>query len=61
MVLNEVEKGKMVGIEAAEVSGGSERNRCRILAAYRGGSAGLHGKRGRKPVHSFGEEIRKRL
>ena len=43
MVLNEVEKGEMVGREAAEVSGGSERNRCRILASYRGDLRGYMG------------------
>jgi transposase len=59
-VLNEVEKGKMVIREAAEVLGLSERQGWRLLAAYRKeGSAGLaHGNRGRKPVHTLSEEIR---
>jgi transposase len=63
MVLNEVEKGKMVIREAAGVLGLSERQGWRILAAYREeGVAGLaHGNRGRKPVHSLSEEIRDRV
>jgi transposase len=63
VVLNEVEKGKMRIGQAAEVLGISERQGWRILAAYREeGAAGLaHGNRGRKPVHSLGEEIRKQI
>ena len=63
VVLNEVEKGKMVVREAAEVLGISERQGWRLLAAYREeGAAGLaHGNRGRKPVHTLGEEIRRRV
>jgi len=63
MVLNEVEKGKVVIREAAEILGISERQGWRLLAAYREeGAAGLaHGNRGRKPVHSLGEEIRKQV
>ena len=53
MVLNEVEKGKMVGRETAEVSGGSERNRCRILAAYRGGICGVTWEAGKKAGSFF--------
>jgi transposase len=63
MILNEVEKGKRVIREAAEILGISERQGRRILAAYRKeGAAGLvHGNRGRKPVHSLGEESRKEV
>jgi len=63
MVLNEVEKGKMVIREAAEMLGISQRQGWRLLAAYREeGAAGLaHGNRGRKPVHTLGEEIRKQV
>jgi len=63
VVLNEVEKGKMVIREAAEILKVSERQGWRILAAYREeGAAGLaHGNRGRKPVHTLEEEIRKRV
>ena len=62
-VLNEVEKGKMVMREAAEVLGISERQGWRLLAAYREeGAAGLaHGNRGRKPVQVLAEEIRDRV
>lgn len=63
LVLNEVEKGKMVIREAAEILKVSERQGWRILAAYREeGAAGLaHGNRGRKPVHTLGEEVRKQV
>ena len=63
VVLNEVEKGEMGIGEAAEILGISERQGWRILAAYREeGAAGLaHGNRGRKPVHTLGEEIRRRV
>jgi transposase len=62
-VLNEVEKGKVVIREAGEILGISERQGWRLLAVYREeGAAGLaHGNRGRKPVHSLGEEIRKQV
>ena len=63
VVLNGVEKGKMVIREAAEILGISERQGWRLLAAYRKeGAAGLaHGNRGRKPVHTLGEEIREQV
>jgi len=63
MVLNEVEKGKMVVREAVELLGVSERQGWRLLAAYREeGAAGLaHGNRGKKPVHTLGEELRDRV
>jgi transposase len=62
-VLNELEKGKMVMRELAEFLGLSERQGWRLLAAYREeGAAGLaHGNRGRKPVHTLGEEVRKQV
>ncbi len=62
-VLNEVEKRKMVMREAVEVLGLSERQGWRLLAAYREeGAAGLaHGNRGRKPIHTLREEVRKRV
>ncbi len=49
--------------EAVEILKVSERQGWRILAAYREeGAAGLaHGNRGRKPVHTVGEEVRKRV
>ena len=63
VVLNEVEKGKMVIREAVEILGISERQGWRLLAAYREeGAVGLaHGNRGRKPVHTLKEEIRKQV
>ena len=62
-VLNEFERGQMVMRELAEVLGLSERHGWRLLAAYRKeGAAGLaHGNRGRKPIHTLGEEIRDRV
>jgi transposase len=62
-VSNELEKGKMVMRELAEVLGLSERQGWRLLAAYREeGAAGLaHGNRGRKPTHTLSEEIRNRV
>jgi transposase len=48
MILNEVEKGKRVIREAAEILGISERQGRRILAAYRKeGAAGFQPKRRR--------------
>ncbi len=63
MVLNEVEKGKVLVREAAGVFGLSERQGWRLLAAYREeGAAGLaHGNRGRKPGHTTPEEICKQV
>jgi len=63
VVLNELEKGKMVIREATEILGISERQGWRLLAAYRKeGAAGLaHGNRGRKPVHTLGEDIRSQV
>jgi transposase len=62
-VLNELERGKMVMRELAEVLGLSERHGWRLLAAYREeGAAGLaHRNRGRKPIHTLSEEIRDRV
>src|SRR4030042_5042410 len=63
MVLNQVEKGKMVGKEAAEVLGLSLRHVRRILAAYRkeGAAALAHGNRGRKPHNALDDELKKRV
>lgn len=62
-VLNELERGRMVMREAAEVLGVSERHGWRLLAAYRKeGAAGLaHGNRGRKPAHRLSDPIRDRV
>ena len=61
--MNAVEKRKMGMGKAAEVLGICERQGWRILAAYREeGVAGLaHGNRGRKPVHTLGEEMRSQV
>jgi transposase len=63
MVLNQVERGKMRGGEAAGVLGISLRHTKRLLAAYRReGAAGLaHGNRGRKPANALDDEVGKRV
>src|SRR4030042_2554794 len=63
MVLNQVEKGKMVGKEAAEVLGLSLRHVRRILAAYRkeGAAALAHGNRGRKPHNALDKSLRRQV
>ena len=55
MVLNEVELGKMIGREAAELLDLSLRHVRRILAAYRkeGAAALAHGNRGRRPHNAL--------
>ncbi|GAI47552.1 unnamed protein product, partial [marine sediment metagenome] len=61
--LNQVEKGKMIGREAAEVLGLSLRHVRRILAVYRkeGAAALAHGNRGRKPHNALDESGRKQI
>jgi transposase len=63
VVLNQVEKGKMIGKEAAEVLGLSLRQVRRILAAYRkeGAAALAHGNRERKPCHALDESLRRQV
>ena len=63
MVLNQVETGKMIGREAAEVIDLSLRQVRRLLAAYRkeGAAALAHGNRGRKPHHALNEGQRKQV
>jgi transposase len=63
MVLNEVERGDMVGKEAAEVLSLSLRQVRRILAAYRkeGAQALAHGNRGRKPNNTLEEGLKERV
>lgn len=60
MVLNEVERGVLVGWQAAEVLGLSLRQVRRLVAAYRKeGAAGLaHGNRGRKPRHALRADVK---
>jgi len=63
MVLNHVEKGKMVAEEAAMVLDISLRHVRRLLAAYRRQGAGAlaHGNRGRKPPNTVGRDLRKQV
>ena len=62
-MLNEVERGKMIGREAAELLDLSLRHVRRILAAYRkeGAAALAHGNRGRKPHNALDEGLKKRV
>ena len=69
-VLNQVLEGQLRVKEAAGLLGVSERHsrRCRrrhwrMLAAYRreGAAALAHGNRGRSPVHTIAEEVKKRV
>jgi len=63
VVLNQMEKGKMIGREAAEVLGLYLRHVRRILAVYRkeGAAALAHGNRGRKPHHALDKSVRKQI
>ena len=63
VVLNQVEMGKMIGKEAAELLNLSLRHVRRILAAYRkeGAAALAHGNRGRKPHHALDEELKEQV
>lgn len=63
LVLNQVETGKTIGREAAEVLGLSLRHTRILLAAYRkeGAAALTHGNRGRKPVHALDQGVRERV
>jgi len=63
VVLNQVEKGKMIGREAAEVLGLSLRHVRTILAVYRkeGAAALAHGNRGRKPHNALDESGRNQI
>ena len=63
MVLNEVEMGKMIGREAAELLDLSLRHVRRILAAYRkeGAAALAHGNRGRRPHNALDTKLKKQV
>ena len=63
MVLNRVERGDLTGKQAAVLVGVSLRQLRRLLAGYRkeGAAALAHGNRGRHPVHTLSEKIRKRV
>ena len=62
-VLRELDGGRLVGREAAQLLGVSLRQTRRLLAAYRqkGVEAVVHGNRGRTPVTRTSEEIHARV
>ena len=62
-VLNQVDRGDVIGWEAAQVLGISLRHTRRLLAAYRkeGAQALAHGSRGRKPSNALDEVLRKQV
>ena len=63
VVLNQVDRGEMIGRQVAEVLDLSLRQVRRLLAAYRkeGAAALAHGNRGRKPHHALNEGQRKQV
>ena len=63
VVLNQVDRGEMIGKQVAEVLDLSLRQVRRLLAAYRkeGAQALAHGNRGRKPHHAPNEGQRKQV
>ena len=63
VVLNQVDRGEMIGRQVAEVLDLSLRQMRRLLAAYRkeGAAALAHGNRGRKPHHALNEGQRKQV
>ncbi len=63
VVLNQVGRGELVGLEAAEVLGLSLRQVRRLLAAYqKEGAAGLaHSNRGRKPCHALEHRLKEQV
>lgn len=62
-MLNQVEMGRMIGREAAEVLDLSLRHVRRLLTAYRkeGAQALAHGNRGRKPHNTLDEELKEKV
>jgi len=63
LVLNQMEKGEIIGREAAETLALSLRHVRRLVAAYRkeGVAALAHGNRGRRPEHALDEDLRKQV
>jgi len=63
MVLNRVERGELMGPEAAQLMGLSLRQVRRLLAGYRkeGVAALAHGNRGRSPARRLCEDTRNRV
>ena len=63
LIITQIDRGLLTGVQAAELMGVSVRQVRRILGAYRGeGAAGLaHGNRGRRPSHSIDPTVRQRV
>jgi transposase len=63
MVLNRLLVGQLTAVEAAVLLNLSERQVRRLLAAYQkeGAAALVHGNRGRKPVQSISEQVRRQV
>jgi transposase len=63
MVLNRLIVGQLTALEAAVLLNLSERQVRRLFAAYQkeGAAALAHGNRGRKPVQSISEEVRRQV
>lgn len=63
MVINEMERGRLVGREAAVVLGISLRHLRRVTAAYRreGVVALAHGNRGRRPINAIEDTTKQRV
>lgn len=63
MVLNRIVAGQLSAAEAGILLEVSPRQIQRILAAYRkeGLAAVAHGNRGRKPMHTIREDVRKQV
>ncbi len=62
-VLNRVLEGWLRVADAARLLGVSERHGWRLLAGYRkeGAAALAHGNRGRKPAHTVGKDVKRRV
>jgi transposase len=63
LVLGKVDRGEVTASEAAALLGVGLRQVRRLLAAYRteGAAALAHGNRGRVPVHTVDDEVRRRV
>ncbi len=63
LILNQVERGSVTVVEAAELMGVSVRQIHRLRAAYRneGAAALVHGNRGRAPVHALDAAVRQQV
>src|SRR3712207_2815084 len=63
LILNQVERGVVSVVEAAELMGVSVRQVQRLRAAYHvdGAAALVHGNRGHTPAHALDPELRQRV